>query len=164
MRTADYHEVISIGYDHAGYNLGHQLAEYLIEKGYKVNLYGPDSADNAVNYAQYCIAAAEDVSNRLAGFGIVIGGSAQGEQIAANKVFGIRAALCFDTHMARLARQTNDANILAIAGRMVAVEYAKEILDVWLATNFEGGRHADRIKDICDYENKQRKGAKITEV
>lgn len=151
--------IVSIGFDHAGYRLANQLSMYLGDLGYKVVLRGPKANYPAVNYAPFCIQAAEDVAFGQSEFGIVIGGSAQGEQIAANKVLGIRAALCFDTHMAKLSRRDNDANVLAIAGRMVAVEYAKEIVDVWLGTAFEGGRHISRLRDISEYEQQQRKSA-----
>jgi len=147
---------VSVGFDHAGYRLANQLSEYLMGLGHDTILCGPKAEQPAVNYAPFCIQAAEEVANGRSEFGIVIGGSAQGEQIAANKVFGIRAALCFDTHMARLARRDNNANVLAIAGRMVAVEYAKEILDVWMSTNFEGGRHEVRLRDISDYEEQHK--------
>jgi ribose 5-phosphate isomerase B len=83
---------------------------------------------------------------------IVLGGSGQGEQIAANKVHGARAALCNDLYLARLSRAHNDANVLAIGGRVVAAELAKEILRVWLATPFEGGRHVQRLEQVSEIE------------
>jgi ribose 5-phosphate isomerase B len=86
---------------------------------------------------------------------VVIGGSGQGEQIAANKVHGVRAALCHDLFTARLSRQHNDANVLAMGGRVVAFALADEILELWLATQFDGGRHQNRIDQIADIENEQ---------
>ncbi|MBB3606385.1 ribose 5-phosphate isomerase B [Mycolicibacterium sp. BK556] len=106
----------------------------------------------AVDYAPFCIAAALEVVNGEADYGIVIGASAQGEQIAANKVKGVRAALVTDVHFAKLARRDNDANIIALPGRIIAKEYAVEILSVWIQTQFEGGRHARRLNDIKLFE------------
>jgi ribose 5-phosphate isomerase B len=83
---------------------------------------------------------------------ILLGGSGQGEQIAANKVDGVRAALCHDVYLARLSREHNDANVLAMGGRVVAAAYAKEIVTVWLATSFEGGRHVPRVEQLAAIE------------
>ena len=88
--------------------------------------------------------------------GIVLGGSGQGEQIAANKVHGIRAALCHDLYLARLSREHNDANVLAMGARVVAPAYAREIVRVWLATPFEGGRHVPRLEQIAEIERGER--------
>ena len=84
--------------------------------------------------------------------GIVLGGSGQGEQIAANKVHGVRAALCNDLYLARMSRQHNDANVLSLGGRIVAAGLADEIVELWLATPFDGGRHERRIGQIADIE------------
>lgn len=142
----------ALGYDHAGHRLANQLADHLTSIGHRCTHFGPGAPQPAVNYAPYCIAAAESVAAGHNRFGIVIGASAQGEQIAANKVVGIRAALCPDPRFALLARRDNDANVLALPGRMLALEYAIEILGSWATTEFEGGRHADRLQVISDYE------------
>ena len=104
------------------------------------------------DYPPICAAVGRTVVEGRADRGVVIGGSGQGEQIAANKVPGVRAALCNDLFTARLSRQHNDANVLAIGARIVAPELAREILTVWLATAFEGGRHQQRIEQIAALE------------
>jgi ribose 5-phosphate isomerase B len=101
-----------------------------------------------VDYPPICIGVARVVAEGRADRGIVLGGSGQGEQIAANKVAGIRAALCNDLYTARLARQHNDANVLSMGGRIVAFGLADEILTLWLDTPFEGGRHQSRLDQI----------------
>ena len=97
-------------------------------------------------------AVGEAVASRQADWGIVLGGSGQGEQIAANKVRGVRAALCHDPYHARLARQHNDANVLGMGARVVAPHLAMEIVEVWRSTPFEGGRHQRRIDQIAEHE------------
>ena len=114
---------------------------------------GTDSTES-VDYPAYCAAVARSVARGDAERGIVLGGSGQGEQIAANKVAGIRAALCNNLYTARLSRAHNDANVLAMGGRIVAFELADEILTVWLATAFEGGRHLRRIDQIAEAERR----------
>lgn len=146
----------ALGYDHAGYRLAWQLSDYFTPLGHQFEHFGPSSEAERSNYAPFCIAAAERVSSGGCQFGIVIGASAQGEQIAANKVVGIRAALCVDPRFALLARRDNDANVLALPGRIVAIEYAIEIVTTWAATQFEGGRHAIRLRTISDYERSTR--------
>ncbi len=143
----------AFGYDHAGCKLAHQLDHYLREAGYTVTHYGPANDSVSVDYVPFCIAAAKAVADGRADYGVVIGGSGQGEQMAANKVRGIRAALCNDIYFAKLARRDNDANVLALAGRIIAKEYAQVIIDVWIGTQFEGGRHERRIGMIDMYEN-----------
>jgi ribose 5-phosphate isomerase B len=106
----------------------------------------------AIDYPPICLAVARAVAEGRAGRGIVLGGSGQGEQIAANKVVGIRAALCNDLYVARLSREHNDANVLAMGGRIVASGLADEIVALWLKTPFEGGRHQRRIEQIADAE------------
>lgn len=143
----------AFGYDHAGFRLANQLDQYLRKAGYAVTHYGPADDSESVDYVPFCIAAAKAVADGRADYGVVIGGSGQGEQMAANKVRGVRAALCNDTYFAKLARRDNDANVLALAGRMIAKEYAEAILEVWIGTQFEGGRHKRRIGMIGMYEN-----------
>jgi ribose 5-phosphate isomerase B len=142
---------IAMGSDHAGYPLKAELVTFLEEEGHHVLDLGNHSED-AVDYPAYCLSVARAVVNGEADRGIVLGGSGQGEQIAANKVDGIRAALCHDLWMARMSRRHNDANVLSMGGRIVAAAYAKEIVREWLATPFDGGRHARRIEQIARIE------------
>ena len=121
---------IAIGSDHAGYDLKALLVAYLRNGGHDVDDLGTHSAD-PVDYPAFCAAVGRAVAGGQADRGIVLGGSGQGEQIAANKVHGVRAALCHDLFLARLARQHNDANVLSMGGRFVAPALAKAILDVF---------------------------------
>jgi ribose 5-phosphate isomerase B len=109
-----------------------------------------------VDYPPICAAVGRAVVQGEADRGIVLGGSGQGEQIAANKVIGVRAALCNDLYTARLSREHNDANVLAMGGRIVAFGLASEILELWLTTPFEGGRHERRVAQIADIELEER--------
>lgn len=142
---------IAIGADHAGFPLKEDLKAFLIEEGHDVLDVGTDSTD-PVDYPAFCAAAARAVIAGEADRAIVLGGSGQGEQIAANKVDGIRAALCHDGHLARLAREHNDANVLAMGARVVASAYAREIVRIWLETPFGGGRHLARLEQIAQIE------------
>lgn len=146
---------IAIGADHAGFPLKEDLIVFLGAQGHEVVDMGTDS-DTAVDYPAFCAAAARVVVAGDADRAIVLGGSGQGEQIAANKVHGIRAALCHDLYLARLSREHNDANVLAMGARVVAPAYAREIVSVWLATPFEGGRHVPRIEQIAAIEREER--------
>jgi ribose 5-phosphate isomerase B len=138
---------IAIGADHAGFILKEHLKQTLATLGHSVDDHGT-SSEAAVDYPPICIAVGRTVAEGRAERGIVLGGSGQGEQIAANKVVGIRAALCNDLYTARLSRQHNDANVLSMGGRIVAFGLADEILALWLSTAFEGGRHQRRIDQI----------------
>jgi len=109
-----------------------------------------------VDYPPICIAVGRTVAEGRADRGIIVGGSGQGEQIAANKVAGVRAALCNDVYTARLSRQHNDANVLSMGGRIVAFGLADEILALWLETSFEGGRHQRRLEQIAAEERQRR--------
>jgi ribose 5-phosphate isomerase B len=146
---------IAIGADHAGFPLKEDLIVFLGAQGHEVVDMGTDS-DTSVDYPAFCAAAARVVVAGDADRAIVLGGSGQGEQIAANKVHGIRAALCHDLYLARLSREHNDANVLAMGARVVAPAYAREIVSVWLATPFEGGRHVPRIEQIAAIEREER--------
>jgi ribose 5-phosphate isomerase B len=146
---------IALASDHAGFPLKEILKAFLIEEGHEVNDHGTDSTE-PVDYPAFCAAAAREVVGGGADRAIVMGGSGQGEQIAANKVQGIRAALCHDLYLARLSREHNDANVLALGARVVAPAYAREIVRVWLATEFEGGRHVSRIEQIAEIERGER--------
>src|SRR5262245_48863818 len=142
---------VAIGADHAGFLLKEHLKSTLQRLGHVVDDHGTTS-EAPVDYPPICLAVARAVAGRRADRGIVIGGSGQGEQIAANKVAGIRAALCNDLYTARLSRTHNDANVLSLGGRIVANGLADEILVLWLTTEFEGGRHQRRIDQITEAE------------
>jgi len=142
---------VAIGADHAGFPLKEHLKETLRRLGHTVDDYGTDS-EEPVDYPPICMAVGRAVVGGRAERGIVLGGSGQGEQIAANNVAGIRAALCHDLFTARLSREHNDANVLAMGGRIVAFVLADEILDLWLKTPFAGGRHQRRIDQIRQAE------------
>ena len=142
---------IAIGSDHAGFLLKEHLKDTLTQLGHSVDDHGTNS-ETSVDYPPICIAVARSVAGGRADRGIVLGGSGQGEQIAANKVAGIRAALCNDLYTARLSREHNDANVLSMGGRIVAFGLADEILALWLSTAFEGGRHQRRLDQIAEAE------------
>jgi ribose 5-phosphate isomerase B len=142
---------IAIGSDHAGYRLKEHFKEVLKTDGHTVDDFGTHS-EEPVDYPPICAEVARAVAGGRAERGIVLGGSGQGEQIAANKVRGIRAALCNDLFTARVSRTHNDANVLAMGGRIVADGLADEILRLWLSTGFEGGRHERRVKQIAEIE------------
>ena len=146
---------IALGADHAGFPLKEYLKDFLRDEGHEILDMGTDSAE-PVDYPPFIVAAARAVVAGEAERAIVLGGSGQGEQIAANKVDGIRAALCHDLYLARLSREHNDANVLAIGARVVAPTYAREIVRVWLATGFEGGRHVPRLEQIAEIERGER--------
>ena len=138
---------IAIGSDHAGYELKQHLIGVLTTGGHDVADFGTDSTETT-DYPQFCAAVGRAVRSGEADLGIVVGGSGQGEQLAANKVHGVRAALCNDLFTARLARAHNDANVLSIGARVVGVGLAEEILSTFLATGFDGGRHARRVDQV----------------
>lgn len=138
---------IAIGADHAGFNLKQHLIATLQRLGHEVGDLGTDS-DQRVDYPPIMAAVGRAVAAGEADRGIVLGGSGQGEQIAANKVNGVRAALCNDLYTARMSRAHNDANVLAIGARIVAAPLAEEIVQLWLDEPFEGGRHQVRVDAI----------------
>jgi ribose 5-phosphate isomerase B len=144
---------VAIGADHAGFLLKEHLVTTLVELGHSVDDHGTTS-EEPVDYPPICAAVARAVAEGRAQRGIVLGGSGQGEQITANKIAGIRAALCNDLYTTRLSREHNDANVLAMGGRIVATGLADEILTLWLATPFGGGRHARRLQQIHDLERR----------
>lgn len=146
---------IAIGADHAGFLLKEYLKQTLQRLGHTIDDHGTDG-ETPVDYPPICLGVAHEVAAGRADRGIVVGGSGQGEQIAANKVAGVRAALCNDLYTARLSRQHNDANVLAMGGRIVGFGLAEEILTLWLATPFDGGRHQRRIDQITAAERTRR--------
>jgi ribose 5-phosphate isomerase B len=147
---------VAIGSDHAGFRLKETLAAHLKVLGHEVEDVGTDS-EEPTDYPPICAAVGRAVRDGRAERGVVLGGSGQGEQIAANKVRGVRAALCNDLYTARLSRQHNEANVLSMGSRIVAPELATEILEVWLDTAFEGGRHERRNRQIEDIEREEGK-------
>src|SRR5262245_9913511 len=149
---------IAIGADHAGFPLKQHLVATLARLNHEVDDRGTHD-ETPIDYPPICAEVARRVAAGSADRGIVIGGSGQGEQIAANKVHGIRAALCNDLYTARMSREHNDANVLAIGGRIVASELAAEIVALWLATTFAGGRHQRRIDQIAAIESEERTAA-----
>jgi ribose 5-phosphate isomerase B len=142
---------IALACDHAGFPLKEDLKAFLEGEGHEVTDHGTHSSD-PVDYPPFCAAAARAVAAGEADRAILTGGSGQGEQIVANKVHGIRAALCHDLYLARLSREHNDANVLSMGGRVIAPAYAREVVRVWLATPFEGGRHQPRLDQIASIE------------
>ncbi len=145
---------IAIGADHAGFVLKRQLIAVLRELGHEVDDHGTHD-DRPTDYPPICAAVARAVVNGRADRGIVVGGSGQGEQMAANKIPGVRAALCNELYTARLSRAHNDANVLAMGSRVVAAELAQAIIKLWLETPFEGGRHQRRLDQIHELERER---------
>jgi ribose 5-phosphate isomerase B len=144
---------VAIGGDHAGFLLKEHLKRTLVRLGHQVDDRGTDG-EEPVDYPPICFDVARQVAGGHADRGVLIGGSGQGEQIAANKIPGIRASLCHDLYMARMARRHNDANVLAMGGRVVASALADEILTLWLDTPFDGGRHQRRLEQIAEIEQR----------
>jgi ribose 5-phosphate isomerase B len=148
---------IAIGSDHAGFVLKQHLMEFLRAGGHDLVDLGTDSTE-PVDYPPICASVARVVVGREAEVGIVLGGSGQGEQMAANKVHGARAALCNDLYTARMARAHNDANVLSIGARIVADGLAEEIVTTFLATGFDSGRHERRVQEIAEIERQEATG------
>jgi ribose 5-phosphate isomerase B len=144
---------VHIGSDHAGFELKNYLVSSLIADGHDVVDHGPEAYDAEDDYPVYCIPAAEGVVAEPGSLAVVIGGSGNGEQIAANKVIGTRAALAYNLETAKLGRQHNDANVISIGARMHTEEEAVEMVRIFLSTPFSGDpRHARRIQLLAEYE------------
>ncbi|MBM6546797.1 ribose-5-phosphate isomerase [Janibacter sp. YIM B02568] len=144
---------VHIGGDHAAFELHQELLAFLEAEGHEVVNHGPFEYDAVDDYPVFVLRAAVGVAASPGSRGIVLGGSGNGEQMAANKVEGIRAALCYNAELAQLAREHNDAQIISIGGRMQSVEEAKEMVRVFLATDFTGEeRHQRRIDMVSRYE------------
>jgi ribose 5-phosphate isomerase B len=144
---------VHLGCDHAGYELKNMLAAYLREAGHDVVDHGAHDYDAEDDYPAFCFAAAAAVAEAPGSLGIVIGGTGNGEQIAANKVPGVRAALAWSVEIATLAREHNDANVVAIGGRMHSTVESFEIVNAFLSTPFSGAeRHQRRIDQLAEYE------------
>jgi len=146
---------IAVASDHAGYRLKEELKLLLRELGHEVRDFGTHSDDPA-DYPDFIAPAAEAVSRGEYDRGIVLGGSGNGEAMTANKVAGIRCALCHDVTTARLARAHNDANMLALGQRVVGLEVARDLVRMWLETPFDGGRHQRRVDKMMALERQQR--------
>ena len=138
---------ISIGNDHAGTKYKLELLSYLTEKGHTIINHGTDD-ENGMDYPDTIHPVANDVSNQKADIGIIICGSGNGANMTANKHKNIRSALCWNSQIASLARQHNNANILSLPARFISLNEAKEIVNLFLSTSFEGGRHQRRIEKI----------------
>lgn len=142
---------VAIGSDHAGFVLKQHLVAILSADGHEVDDQGTYSTES-VDYPAICAGVGRTVRDGGADFGIVLGGSGQGEQLAANKVRGVRAALCNELYTARMARAHNDANVLSIGARVVGEGLAEEIVRIFLSTPFDGGRHARRVAQLAELE------------
>ena len=147
---------IHIGSDHAGLEFKNKIVAHLKSRGHDVTDHGPHSFDPLDDYPVFCIPAAEAVAKDPGSFGIVLGGSGNGEQMAANKVKGIRAALVWSKETAKLAREHNDANVISLGGRMHDEQFCLDLVDTFLNTPFSNDeRHIRRIKQVAEYENRQ---------
>lgn len=142
---------IAIGSDHAGFAYKQRLIAHLTDKGHAVQDHGTHSADST-DYPLWIIPTAEAVVRGEAEVGIVLGGSGNGEAIAANKVKGVRCALCWSDETAEAARRHNNANVLSLGERMISFETALRVVEIFLATDFEGGRHVRRLEELARYE------------
>ena len=144
---------LHIGSDHAGLELKNELLAHLVNNGHDVTDHGPYEYDALDDYPDFCIPAAQAVAKDAASLGIVIGGSGNGEQIAANKVEGIRAVLAWSLETARLGKEHNNANVVSVGGRMHSIEECKAIIDAFIATPFSNDeRHIRRINKIAKFE------------
>jgi len=147
---------VHIGSDHAGFELKNYIVSSLTSDGHDVVDHGPETYDAEDDYPVYCIPAAEAAVAEPHALCVVIGGSGNGEQIAANKVVGTRAVLAYNEETAKLGRQHNDANVISIGARMHTQEQALEMIRTFLSTQFSGDpRHARRIQLLADYESKR---------
>jgi ribose 5-phosphate isomerase B len=145
---------VHLGSDHAGLELKDHLVDWLREQGHEIVDHGPFRYDALDDYPVFCLRAAEGVVGDPGSLGVVIGGSGNGEQIAANKVRGVRAALAWSDETARLAREHNDANVISVGGRMHSLDEMTRFIAIFLGTDFTGeDRHARRIAMLADYES-----------
>lgn len=138
---------IAIGADHAGFEYKQKIVDYLTGKGIEIQDFGTFSTDS-VDFPDFAHPTASAVEKGEADFGILFCGSGQGVNITANKHQGVRSALCWNSDIAKLSRQHNNANVIALPARFIAYEYAVEMIEIFLHTEFEGGRHANRVGKI----------------
>jgi ribose 5-phosphate isomerase B len=144
---------IHIGSDHAGLDFKNELISHLVVNGHDVTDHGPYEFDALDDYPDFCIPCAEAVAKDATSLGIVLGGSGNGEQIAANKVKGVRAALVWSIETAKLAREHNNANVISLGQRLHDADFVKQLIDTFIATKFPGDdRHVRRIEKISNYE------------
>ncbi len=144
--------IIGIGSDHGGFELKEEMKKFMEENGYEVKDFGTDSK-KSVDYPDFGRVVGEAVAAGEIDKGVVICGTGIGISISANKVKGVRAALCGDVYSARMSREHNNANIIAMGGRVLGVDLAKEILSVFLKSEFQGGRHERRVNKIAEIES-----------
>ena len=142
---------IALGADHAGYELKEALKGWLINHGFQVLYLGTHSTES-VDYPDYAALVGESVADHKVERGLLICGTGIGMSVAANKIPGVRAALCGDLYTARMSRDHNNANVLVLGGRLMGADMAADILQAWLETDFAGGRHARRVEKIADIE------------
>jgi ribose 5-phosphate isomerase B len=142
---------VALGADHAGWELKEALKSWLMEGGYQVLDFGTHSPDS-VDYPDYAQQVGEAVAVGKVDRGVLVCGTGIGMAMAANKIPGVRAALCGDTFTSRMSREHNDANVLALGGRLTDADMGRDILKVWLETAFAGGRHARRVNKIMELE------------
>ncbi len=144
---------IHIGSDHAGLDFKNELITHLVMNGHDVTDHGPYEFDALDDYPDFCIPCAQAVAKDESSLGIVLGGSGNGEQMAANKVKGVRAALVWSVETAKLAREHNNANVIAVGGRMHEADFVKLLIDTFIATSFPGDeRHVRRIEKVGNFE------------
>ena len=144
--------VVALGADHAGYSMKEDLKTWLVGQGHRVVDVGTHTRDS-VDYPDFARQVADAVTSGSAERGVLVCGTGIGMMMAANKLDGIRAALCLDPHMARMSREHNDANVLALGARLTEEPRAREILGVWLDTAFAGGRHVGRVEKLMALEH-----------
>lgn len=142
---------IALGTDHAGYEYKERIKKHLIEKGHEVTDFGTHSSQPC-DYPDYIYPAALAVGQGRCDRAIVMGGSGNGETIVANKVRGVRCAVVWNEELARLSRAHNDANVISIGARTVSIELALKMVDVWLETPFDGGRHTERLRKLAELD------------
>lgn len=142
---------IALGTDHAGYKYKERIKQHLVEQSHEVKDFGADSTESC-DYPDFVYPAAQAVAQGEADRAFVLGASGNGEAIVANKVPGIRCAVCWNERGARLARQHNNANVMSIGAHMVSIQQALEMVDIFLSTDFDGGRHLRRIDKVADLE------------
>jgi ribose 5-phosphate isomerase B len=157
MPSAIGRKVVALGSDHAGFALKEDLKPYLAELGFAVQDVGT-SGTQSVDYPDFALAAAELVATGRAWRGIVVDGAGIGSAVAANKVPGVRAALCYDLATAVNSREHNDANVLTLGAGLIGPALARQVVKAWLGTDFAGGRHARRVQKIVDIERRYGKG------
>jgi ribose 5-phosphate isomerase B len=143
--------MIAIGSDHVAFNFKKEIVDYLLEGGYKIKDFGTFSLER-VDYCDFGFKVGDAVARGDCDKGLLFCGTGVGVSISANKVKGIRAVVCSEPYSAKLSREHNDTNILALGSRVVGIDLAKMIIDIWLRTTFDGGRHCGRIEKITQYE------------